>query len=62
MKRIQWVDTSKGLGILLVIVGRCGIGGIPLKWVYSFHLPLFFIISGYLFSYNENIRDFIIKK
>lgn len=41
MKRIQWVDTSKGLGILLVIIGHCGIEGISLKWVYSFHLPLF---------------------
>ena len=25
-------------------------------------VPCFFMISGYLFSYNENIRDFIIKK
>lgn len=45
-------------GILLVVLGHSGfeeplimekLGGLH-SWLYSFHMPLFFMISGYLFS------------
>lgn len=35
-------------------------------WIYSFHMPLFFFVSGYLFKHNGGIRNgtlnFVIKK
>lgn len=45
--RINWVDYAKGVAIILVLVGH----GLPAHniiniWAYSFHMPLFFIISG----------------
>ena len=35
------------------------------KWVYSFHMPLFFFLSGFLFAYtypaNKNARNEILS-
>lgn len=44
-RRIEWIDIAKGIGILLVILGHT----IALKYskvLYTFHMPLFFIIVG----------------
>jgi Acyltransferase family len=57
--RTDWVDSAKGLGILLVVVGHV-IGGmhdagmlsaddalVTLNYfIYVFHMPLFFLLSG----------------
>ena len=57
MERKQNVDIAKGIAILFVIIGHCYSGdnisnGI-FKIIYSFHMPLFFIISGILYSEKE---------
>jgi fucose 4-O-acetylase-like acetyltransferase len=46
--RIEWVDSLKGIGIFLVIAGHILEGAIRSP-IYLFHMPLFFLISGYLF-------------
>jgi fucose 4-O-acetylase-like acetyltransferase len=47
---IRWINNLKGFGILLVVLGhlipREGFG----QWIYAFHVPLFFYLSGFLFS------------
>jgi fucose 4-O-acetylase-like acetyltransferase len=42
--RIKWIDELKGLAIFLVVYGH----NFPFteKYIYSFHMPLFFIIAG----------------
>jgi fucose 4-O-acetylase-like acetyltransferase len=53
-KRIEWIDTARGLGILLVVLGHVDP---PINWtifIYTFHMPLFFFLSGYLFSINKH--------
>ena len=63
-------------GIILVVMGHSGFTNEIIadklpnlhKWIYSFHMPLFFFISGYLFSLtNKSLTaiktgSFIIKK
>lgn len=58
-KRLRWVDYAKGIGIFLVVLGH-GLRGLvsssilsasPLtqaidQWIYAFHMPLFFLLSG----------------
>lgn len=47
-QRINWIDSAKGIGILLVVLGH-STGNIedPLnKAILSFHMPLFFFLSG----------------
>ncbi len=60
--RIEWVDIAKGLGILLVIIGHCVyLGGGIHNWIFSFHMPLFFMLSGF-FVREEAIWTTIKKK
>ncbi len=68
--RIVWVDFAKGIGIALVVVGHTLIGLLDanllprhkpelltLGWIYAFHMPLFFFISG-LFAERQINRPF----
>jgi fucose 4-O-acetylase-like acetyltransferase len=64
-KRIEWLDIAKGIGILFVIFAHViTISPALLNYIYSFHMPLFFFISGYLFSdaKYKTIKSFAIKK
>lgn len=47
--RIIWVDIAKGIGIISVIIGHYAIPDLLTRIIYSFHMPIFFIISGYFF-------------
>lgn len=56
MNRIDYLDIAKGIGIFLVYIGHCYIGertqtlSNVIYWIYSFHMPFFFFVSGILFS------------
>ena len=43
------IDAAKGIGILLVVIAHINYTPAPLTYIYSFHMPLFFLISGMLF-------------
>lgn len=72
IKRIDWIDVSKGILIFLVVYGHFAqnvayhVDGIAFirRFIYSFHMPAFFMISGIVFTTNFNgtVKDFIIKK
>ena len=57
-KRYREIDIAKGIAIIFVVLGHCLIGingkvpsGTPsiiTQVIYSFHLPLFFFLSGFL--------------
>lgn len=54
-KRELCFDIAKGIGIILMIIGHCGIKNQYVRnFIYSFHMPLFFIISGYFFKCRED--------
>ncbi len=62
IKRIDYLDYTKGFGILLVILGHIYDASNPIKiWLYSFHMPLFFIISGF-FAKNTEFKVLFKKK
>lgn len=67
-KRESYLDIAKGIGIILVIwahtVQTDGPTGMePLNlWLYSFHVPLFFIISGICFKPGVDFLTFLKKK
>ena len=44
--RIEWIDFAKGLTILLVVVGHTISNGLIRGSIFSFHMPLFFFLSG----------------
>lgn len=49
-KRIDWIDTAKGIGIIAVIIGHFHVPDLTMRLIYSWHMPLFFIISGILYT------------
>lgn len=51
--RIAWLDICKGLGILLVVLGHSGFPKEVQWWIWSFHMPLFFILSGIVFKASK---------
>ena len=62
--RLQYLDVCKGMGILLVVLGHIFLTNPARVWIYSFHMPLFFFLSGYIFFYNKttNFKEFIFKR
>ncbi len=44
--RLQYVDVARGLTMLCVILGHMGLDNMNIL-IFSFHMPLFFLISGY---------------
>lgn len=49
-QREGWIDALRGFAIILVIIGHAnGITPSVQKFIYGFHMPLFFIIGGYVF-------------
>ena len=64
-KRIAYIDTAKGIGILLVIIGHHLMGGESFKvWINSFHMPMFFILTGIVAakkSISDDMKTFLKK-
>ena len=67
------IDRVKGVGAIFVILGHSftiaireeyKLADILFNTIYSFHMPLFFLISGYLYSVpsNQSIFSFLKKK
>lgn len=62
-KRIQYIDTAKFLGILLVVFFHGYKENAVTSFVYAFHMPLFFFLNGMTFKPdNISAGDFLIKK
>lgn len=50
-KRIEFLDIAKGIAVLLMIIGHTkNIPSDLRSFIFSFHMPVFFIISGYTFK------------
>jgi len=63
-ERIDWIDLAKGFGMLLVIFAHVGQFSIISFFIVSFHMPFFFLISGYTFSNKKypNFTAFVKKR
>lgn len=62
-ERLSWIDVAKGIGIILVIYGHA-LNGQSFRYViYSFHMPLFFLLSGLVFRHidHEKFSSFVKK-
>ena len=59
MTKVNWVDSLKGFAIILVVLGHISS---PLSsLIYSFHMPLFFIASGFFLNPTNELKSEIIK-
>lgn len=68
--RIKWIDSVRGWAIILVVLGHVftRTGTLQVEKflqieIYSFHMPLFFYISGYVFKVrDEKLLDSTVRK
>lgn len=59
--RLPEFDIAKGIAILCVILGHLGNNTIN-RVVFVFHMPIFFLISGYFLSQSGTYKEFVVKK
>ena len=59
--RVEWMDVLRGIGMLLVILGHVSEQEKLVEWIYAFHMPLFFFISGWLYR-KQPIKKCICRK
>lgn len=50
IKRDCTFDAMKGIGIILMIIGHMHIPHLLRDFIFSFHMPMFFLIGGYFFK------------
>lgn len=51
--RLHWIDALKGMGIMLVVFAHHSLPVALDTYIFSFHMPLFFFISGFLFDFGK---------
>jgi len=60
--RLHWIDALKGIGIIFVVLAHHSLPIALDTYIFSFHMPLFFFISGFLFDfgkYSESAAGFV---
>ena len=62
--RLDAIDVAKGIGILFVVFAHVNYTPELLVLIYSFHMPLFFVLSGMLFRKDRypNFRTFLTRR
>lgn len=56
--RLSYFDIYRGFGILLMVMGHIGFGKTFDFYIHAFHMPLFFLVSGY-FTNPEKDKMFL---
>lgn len=57
-KHLEYIDMVKGIGIILVVIGHSTyVSENTLTWLASFHMPLFFLVSGILFAHKGSMKE-----
>ena len=46
-RRILWIDIAKAIAILLMVIGHTSIPHGLSNFIWAFHMPLFFMASGF---------------
>ncbi|MBO9129809.1 acyltransferase family protein [Bacillus sp. 165] len=52
-KREVWLDAAKGFCMILVVLGHAYETSEITTCIYWFHMPAFFLFSGYVFNIKE---------
>lgn len=65
-KRLNYIDIAKAFAIFYIVIGHTIVhsqnSNLILRFVCSFHVVLFFVLSGYTFKVHEPFKQFTKKK
>lgn len=59
-KRIEYLDIARGIAIILMVIGHVIGKNMARNLIFSFHMPLFIIVSGMFFR-EKKIKDIIVN-
>lgn len=66
MQRISWIDTLKGVLLFLICLSHFSNLSYPIKYLIaptaSYWVPMFFVLSGYLYQDKRSFKNYIHKK
>ena len=67
LNRYQYIDVCKAIGIVLVVLGHTHyIPNTIFILIYAFHMPLFFMLSGFVHNVKKNealgFKNYVVKK
>ncbi len=61
--RIEYIDYYRAIGIVMMVMGHIGFGATFDKFIHAFHMPMFFLVSGFLYKRTDSkIYDVLIRK
>ena len=65
--RVGYFDIAKGIGIILVVIAHIEYVSAPVRfYIVTFHMPLFFIVSGMLAELTDekerSLKELVLKK
>lgn len=65
-KRLSYIDIAKGIAMIFIVFGHTIIhtpnAYSIYQYIYSFHVVLFFILSGFTYSNKRGLKEFIFVK
>ena len=59
--RIEYLDFARGLCMIAIIMGHLSVPQLN-RVVYTFHLPVFYLITGYFFNAKKGIFETVKQK
>ena len=59
---MQWADAARGIAILLVLFGHTCPPPYTTAFIYAFHMPLFFFLSGMFMQIDTPLRPWLRKR
>lgn len=60
--RLEWIDIARGFFILAIVIGHVFNDGAIRAWVFSFHVPAFFVVSGFCYRDSKDFRGWFSGK
>ena len=62
VKRLDYVDVCRFLGISLIIFSHITVPNKVLQWLCAFNVPCFFLLSGFCYRLHNFDKEFVLKK
>ena len=63
MIRLSWIDITKGLAIILMVIGHAHIPKFASDFIFAFHMPVFFMASGWCTNWsNYSFKELFVRR
>lgn len=60
-KRVEWIDIARGIAIISMVYAHSDLTAESTSYIFAFHMPIFFILSGYLYRKPDDYKAFALK-